>query len=534
MKKLIFALSLAFTVGFSQAQTVEVPKETWYHTDLQSTGVYGVNTDKALDYLKEKKRKPQQLVVAVIDSGVENFHENLKDNMWVNKKEIKGNGIDDDKNGYIDDIYGWSFLGTAKGINYNDDTVELTRIYKNLADKYETYDQQKNHEAIVKNPTEYAEFLKLKKEYYSAVGKAKYNQQVAQAKLNAIEPGINKMVIEFGDTKLTKDILKNYQPTDAQVIEALWIFGELKEDQWVGKTMTEVANTYLGAARRQAKGDALSSHYNLNLVDRKNVDNPKDIKERFYGNGDSNGPESSHGTHVAGIIAGVKGNGIGNEGTAGGNNVKIMSVRAVPNGDERDKDVANAIRYAVDNGAKILNMSFGKAYSPDKDIVWDAFKYAADNNVLIVKAAGNSNEDIDVHIHYPTNFKPNGEVVSKSVLTVGASTRNPEKLKAGFSNYGKKSVDVFGPGAEIYATYPGGDQYRFLNGTSMASPAVAGVAALVWSHYPKLTAEDIRTILMETVNKNDQLKDISVTGGVVDSYKAVQRAEEIYKQRKLK
>jgi len=211
-----------------------------------------------------------------------------------------------------------------------------------------------------------------------------------------------------------------------------------------------------------------------------------------------------------------------------------MSVRTVPNGDERDKDVANAIYYAVDNGAKILNMSFGKAYSPNKEIVWDAFKYAADKGVLIVKAAGNSNEDIDQHIHYPTNFKADGTVVSNAVLTVGASTRVADKLKAGFSNYGKKSVDVFGPGAEIYATYPGGDQYRFLNGTSMASPAVAGVAALVWSHYPKLSAADIRTILMETVNKNEQLKDISVAGGVVDAYKAVQRAEEIYKQRKLK
>lgn len=341
------------------------------------------------------------------------------------------------------------------------------------------------------------------------------------------------MVLEFGDTKLSKDILKNYQPTDSQILESLWIFGELKEEQWIGKTMQEVANFYLASARRAAKADALTSHLNLNLVDRKDVDNPSDKTERFYGNNDSNGPESTHGTHVAGIIGAVRGNNIGSEGTAGGNNVKIMSVRTVPNGDERDKDVANAIRYAVDNGAKILNMSFGKTFSPDKELVWDAFKYASDKGVLIVKAAGNSNENIDIDIHYPTNFK-NNQPVSKSVLTVGASTKDPNALKARFSNYGKKSVDVFGPGQEIYATYPGVDQYRFLNGTSMASPAVAGVAALVWSHYPKLTAEDIRSILMETVNKNDQLKDISVSGGVVDSYKAVQKAEEIYKQRKLK
>jgi subtilisin family serine protease len=533
MRKLFIALGFAFTLGFTYAQNAEVQKEKWYHAGIEQTGVYGVNTDQALQFLKQHNRKANTIVVGVLDSGVENFHEDLKANMWNNPKEIPGNGIDDDKNGYIDDVHGWSFLGTAKGINYNDDTTELTRVYKQLADKYDTYDQAKNHDAIKNNPTEYAEFLKTKKEYLAAVGKAKYNQQVAQARLNAVEGGLNKMVLEFGETKLTKDILKNYQPTDSQVLEALWVFGEMKDDQWVGKTMKDVANSYLGGFRRQAKGDSLYSHYNLALVNRTNVDNPADKTERFYGNGDSNGPESSHGTHVAGIIGAVRGNNIGSEGTIGGNNVKIMSVRTVPNGDERDKDVANAIRYAVDNGAKILNMSFGKPFSPDAELVWNAFKYASDKNVLIVKAAGNSNEDIDVHVHYPTNFK-NGNAVSKSVLTVGASTKDPNALKARFSNFGKKSVDVFGPGQEIYATYPGVDQYRFLNGTSMASPAVAGVAALVWSHYPKLTAEDIRNILMETVNKNDQLKDISVTGGVVDSYKAVQRAEEIYKQRKLK
>ncbi|WP_313376180.1 S8 family serine peptidase [Chishuiella sp.] len=533
MRKLFIALGFAFTLGFVQAQTAEVPKEKWYHAGIEQTGIYGVNTDQALDFLKQHKRKANTIIVGVLDSGVENFHEDLKANMWKNPKEIPGNGIDDDKNGYIDDVYGWSFLGTAKGISYNDDTTEVTRVYKHLAEKYDTYDQKKNQLAISNNPSEYAEFQRVQKDYLTAVGKAKYNQQVGQARLNAIEGGINKMVLEFGDTKLSKDILKNYQPTDSQILESLWIFGELKEEQWIGKTMQEVANFYLASARRAAKGDALTSHLNLNLVDRKDVDNPNDKTERFYGNNDSNGPESTHGTHVAGIIGAVRGNNIGSEGTAGGNNVKIMSVRTVPNGDERDKDVANAIRYAVDNGAKILNMSFGKTFSPDKELVWDAFKYASDKGVLIVKAAGNSNENIDIDVHYPTNFK-NNQPVSKSVLTVGASTKDPNALKARFSNYGKKSVDVFGPGQEIYATYPGVDQYRFLNGTSMASPAVAGVAALVWSHYPKLTAEDIRSILMETVNKNDQLKDISVSGGVVDSYKAVQKAEEIYKQRKLK
>lgn len=535
MKKFILALSLAFTFGFAQAQQTEVPKETWYHADLGETGVYGVNTNKALEFLKQNNRKPQPFIVGVLDSGVEHFHEDLKDNMWVNKKEIAGNGIDDDKNGFIDDVHGWSFLGTASGINYNDDTIELTRLYKKYTEKFSSYNTVQNENNRKNNPAEYAEYLKIRKEYTAAVGKAKYNKTTSESKLQAIEPALAKMGLEFGDTKLTKAILANYNPEDQSILEALWIFNEMKEDQWVGKTVQQVSNTYLGAAKRGAEHftSQLNAHYNLNLVDRVNVDDVNNVNQRVYGNSDSNGPESSHGTHVAGIIAAVRGNGKGTEGTAGGNHVKIMSVRTVPNGDERDKDVANAIYYAVDNGAKVLNMSFGKTYSPDRQLVWDAFKYASDKGVLIVKAAGNSNEDIDTHIHYPTNFK-NDQPVSKSVLTVGASTRDSKKLKSGFSNFGKQSVDVFGPGSEIYATYPGVTEYRFLNGTSMASPAVAGVAALVWSHYPKLTAQDIRTILMETVNKNDQLTAISVTGGVVDSYNAVKRAEEIYKQRKLK
>ena len=536
MKKFILALGLLFSAQFTFAQT-EVPKETWYHADVESTGVYGVNTQKALDFLKAHNRKAQPFVVGVLDSGVEYFHEDLKDNMWINPKEIAGNGKDDDKNGYADDVHGWSFLGNQYGTNYNDDTLEITRLYKKYQALFDSTNETTNKANQSKYAAEYAEYQKIKKEFNADFGQAKYNFAVAEAKYKNLEPGFTKLINIFGDQKLTDASFANFVTDDEQVLQTLWVFNEMEKKDWEGKTMKEASAKYLGLAKAQYDRykASVEANYNVNLDPRAEfkVDNYSDLTQKYYGNNEVSGPDPSHGTHVAGIISAVRGNGKGSEGTSGGNNVKIMSVRMVPNGDERDKDVANAIHYAVDNGAKILNMSFGKAYSPDKQLVWDAFKYASDKGVLIVKAAGNSNEDIDTHIHYPTNLK-NGQAVSKSVLTVGASTRLKDNLKARFSNFGKVSVDVFGPGAEIYATYPGVDQYRFLNGTSMASPAVAGVAALVWSHYPKLTAEDIRTILMETVNKNDQLKDISVSGGVVDSYKAVQRAEEIYKERKLK
>lgn len=537
MKKFILAIGILFSAQFAFAQT-EVPRETWYHADVETTGVYGVNTQKALDFLKEKKRKPQTLVVGVLDSGVEHFHEDLKANMWVNPKEIPGNGIDDDKNGFVDDVHGWSFLGNQYGVNYNDDTLEVTRLYKKYQALFETPNEATKKSNETKYAKEFAEYQKVKREFNADLGQAKYNLAIAEAKYANLEPGFTKLINIFGETKLSEAVMKNFDTSDENVLQTLWVFNEMETKDWEGKTMKEVSAKYLGTAKAQVERyrSTVQAHYNLNLDPRQElkVDDYENINQKIYGNNDSNGPEASHGTHVAGIVSAVRGNNIGNEGTSGGNHVKIMSVRMVPNGDERDKDVANAIRYAVDNGAKILNMSFGKSYSPNKKEVWDAFKYASDNNVLIVKAAGNSNEDIDTHIHYPTNFNEAGNAVSKSVLTVGASTRVTENLRARFSNFGKKSVDVFAPGAEIYATYPGVTEYRFLNGTSMASPATSGVAALVWSHYPKLSAEDIRNILMETVNKNDQLKDISVSGGVVDAYKAVQRAEEIYKQRKLK
>ena len=303
----------------------------------------------------------------------------------------------------------------------------------------------------------------------------------------------------------------------------------MPQKDWEGKTISNVISSYL--KRYQSQLDyaekQLTKSYGLDF-------NPKaGVMGNHYGNNDVKGLSDDHGTHVAGIIAAEWDNGKGMHGTGGGNYVKIMGVRVVPDGDERDEDIANGIRYAVDNGAKILNMSFGKSYDDNHKLVVDAFKYAEKKNVLIVKAAGNSNEDIDVRIHYPMTLI-NDKQFSPTTITVGASTRHADKLKARFSNYGKKSVDVFAPGMEIYSSVPGVSKYAFFNGTSMASPAVAGVAALVWSHYPKLSAAEIKTILVSSVNKNDQLKDLSVYGGVVDAYKAVQKAEELYKKKKLK
>jgi len=224
-----------------------------------------------------------------------------------------------------------------------------------------------------------------------------------------------------------------------------------------------------------------------------------------------------------------------------------MGVRTVPNGDERDKDVANAIRYAVDNGAKILNMSFGKAFSPNKELVYDAIRYADSKGVLMFHAAGNDNKDLDWNYNYPSSFK-DGEMVSfaKNWITVGASTRYSENLKASFSNFGTIKVDIFAPGTEIYAPVPD-QKYRYLQGTSMASPVAAGCAALLWAYFPDLTSEQVKEILFETVNVSHttvnvgsekeprDFSTLSVTGGVIDVNKAVRLAyDRYYKNSKKK
>jgi len=282
--------------------------------------------------------------------------------------------------------------------------------------------------------------------------------------------------------------------------------------------------------------------YNLNLdYDGRSVvgDNPNDLSDRNYGNNNVM-PKTgrSHGTHVSGIIAGKRNNGIGINGAA--NNVKIMAIRNTPNGDEYDKDVALGVYYAVDNGARIINMSFGKSFSPHSDWVRDAIVYAAKKNVLIVAAAGNDSENTDVVKNYPNDQIGVGQEVADNFVKVGSTTYEyGSGLVSGFSNYGKSSVDVFAPGSKIYSSYPN-DEYEFAQGTSMASPLVAGVAALIMSQYPKLSAAQVKQILMASglaVSKKISLEDGSVvpfselskSGRLVNAYNALIMASKISK-----
>ena len=543
MKKVLIAAAFlaSFSFAFAQDKMQNNDLKTWYHKDFSTTNVYGVNTNNAYKFLESKGLKPRTVVVGVLDSGVEVDHPGLINNMWKNPNEIPNNGIDDDKNGYVDDIYGWNFIG-GKTADVDADNLEVTRMVKKYQPIFEGTDSAKNKANQAKMPEEYAMYQKSKKLFDEKGSEAKQYYQYFSGFNNAI-PSIIKTL--NGKT-LTKANLAAIKPASQEDSRNLQILNSLvQEAENVGKTPKEVEELLkkeVEGALKHYESQA-TKHYNLDFDPRKEIvgDNYDNYNEKNYGNNHYEGPDASHGTHVSGIIAGLP---HGNEVQYGVAHkvAKIMTVRAVPDGDERDKDVANAIRYAVDNGAKILNMSFGKAVSPGKKHVWEAMKYAEKKGVLLVKAAGNDNQNIGENEYFPTNFMKQSDEKPfvSNMIVVGASTNNSQNLRARFSNYNGKMVDVFAPGQEIYSTVPDA-KYEYLQGTSMASPVVAGAAAVLWAYMPSLTPQQIKEALVKTVNKSTvnanvdssaNFDQISVAGGVIDLYKAAQYAYDNFYNKK--
>jgi cell wall-associated protease len=451
----------------------------WYNGD----GL-GMKTDKAYKLLKG--RTPQPVIVAVIDSGMDIEHEDLQGKIWVNTKEIPKNGIDDDKNGFVDDVHGWNFLGNKDGRNLEHARLEKTRILAKLNDKYD---------------------------------------------------GIDPYTIQYNEEFTLFEEVKYDVENELANFEQY--MGMIKD----GTFDKETANYILSKVKY---------HLNVNFDDRSLIgDDPNDFTDTDYGNSDVEGPDALHGTHVGGIIGAIRGNGKGGDGVA--DKVQLMSIRAVPDGDEFDKDVALAIRYAVDNGAQVINMSFGKDYSPHQQGVFEAFAYADSKGVLMIHAAGNDAKDVDYQPNFPTSLYSFQDEPLPHLVTVGASTRTrptpkkskksdeemfygegeaaPEGLVASFSNFGKERVDIFAPGNEIYNSVPQSD-YKELQGTSMAAPMVAGVAALLKSYFPTLTMLEIKDIIYKTSTKYPELASLCVTGGVVDVFAATKACMALEKTKK--
>jgi subtilisin family serine protease len=521
-KKLTLGLSLAIPL-LVNAQETHKTKPNWQNLDLKADSVFGISTEKAYEQLlKNKKHVP--VLVAVIDGGVDTNHEDLKQVIWNNPGEVAGNGKDDDKNGYADDLHGWDFIGSAKGdVQY--DNMEQTRQVRFYAAKYANVDSTK---LIGKDLETFKAYSKMKDDLAAKIQKAQKTFNI----INRFSGLLDGMIPNLKDPNPKLEDIKNYTPqSDGEAYVKHILVAALGDY----KDLNDFKQHEVEEGLKHFK-EQLNYHFNTDYNSRDIVgDNYNDSGEHYYGNADVDGPDADHGSHVAGIIGAVRDNNLGVKGVA--NDVMIMSVRTVPNGDERDKDVANAIRYAAANGAKVINMSFGKPYSWDKKVVDDAVKFAMSKDVLIVHAAGNDNKNTEVDNNFPTRIYED-KTVASAWIEVGASgLKDDETLKASFSNYGKTSVDVFAPGVKINSTTPK-STYAEHDGTSMASPVVAGLATLIRSYYPKLTALQVKEIIMKSVVKIDHkivikngdskkhvaFADLCATGGVVNAYNALQLA----------
>lgn len=514
--------------GTLNAQDMDL--KNWFHLDWATDQMPGLSTHKLYNEIIQGK-KGQKVIVAVLDSGIDLYHEDLNGVKWVNEDEIMGNGIDDDGNGYIDDVYGWSFLGNAKGLNVYQDNLEATRIVSLFQDQFEGVDETDIRKKDLPN---YLVYKRAVEDVTTSAKEAEENFGF----YGMLKEAIEKLKLEINKDEVTKEDLENLNSNDPMI-------------QSISSMLINIFNQ--GMTFEQIEGELSEAFeyfenqvkfwYNPDFNSRDIVgDDIHDKKERFYGNSDFEGPDARHGTHVAGIIGAERGNGIGLDGVA--NNVVIMSVRVVPDGDERDKDVANAIRYAVDNGAKVINMSFGKGFSPYKRVVDQAIKYAVRKDVVLIHAAGNDGKENNYSNNYPNDKYGKkglfGKPFANSWIEVGAlAPNNGNQLAASFSNYSREWVDVFAPGQEIYSSTPD-NQYEMLQGTSMAAPMVAGVAALLRSYFPQLNAWEIKNIILDSATKINQkvirpgtsdeeidFSELSVTGGIVNAYEAFKLAEKL-------
>ena len=518
MQKIVTASILLFLLSFfTNAQTkniadLETRYLNWYNLDAQSDAILGTSVERAYSELLQNKQPKKTIIVAVIDGGVDIDHQDLKENIWINEDEIPGNEIDDDNNGYIDDIHGWNFIGNSRGENIHHENLEYTRIYK----------------AESSNP----DFQKAK-EYYEKEFAKRVKEKDNILKFEAAFRGAKLIIQEHTgiDVKTANDLFK-ISSSNPEVVHAKQFLASKFKQGFTEKDLMDY---------KRHNADYLEYFLNKNFNPRELVgDDPTAIDNKPYGNPDVKGPRAEHGTSVSGVIAAVRHNNLGTNGIA--SNVKIMCLRSTPSGDERDKDVALAIRYAVENGAHIINMSFGKDFSPQKKLVDDAARFAEQKNVLLVHAAGNDGQDLGIHPSFPTSIYLDGTEAT-NWITVGASSMTKgENTAAVFSNYNTKYVDIFAPGVNVISSDTG-DTYSMNDGTSLAAPVVSGVAALVLSYYPDLTPAQLIQILYQSSLKlgkqkvlipdleNEKRKKVkfstlSESGGIVNAYEALKLADQ--------
>lgn len=526
---------------------------TWHHKDYLKDSIPGISLDKW--YSENKKTsKSKNIIVAVIDTQIDLKHEDLQGQIWTNPYEIPENGIDDDHNGYIDDINGWSFTGDKNEGYVVWANFEYVRLVRDWNPKF----KEKIESEI--DPLELFNY----KEYHRALNMLNEKEKFYKNWLKSLK-------YDVATYKLAQDTLKHFFPKEDYKVQQLdSMYKKYKINDKTYKQRRNDSDTDLGSLIINMKEnlemnlttykDIIDQETQLDSVVQKNVninynertaigDNPNVLGKGYGNNNVSNNKTGyrtiqDHSTKVSGIIAANRENNIGIKGIV--QNVKIMPLNISPSGDEHDKDITMAIRYAVDNGAKVINMSFGKEFSLHKDWVFEAFKYAEEHNVLLVHVAGNDGFDVDEIPYYPSDVAYDGSTeVCGNFINVGSiSSRLDSTFVSAFSNYGKQNVDLFAPGEEIYTT-TSGNSYLSDSGTSLAGPMVSGTAALIWSYYPKLTVQELKQIILDsgtaydievivpgTKDKKVLFSELSKSGKVLNVYNAMQMAEKMSKKKR--
>jgi subtilisin family serine protease len=538
MKRILFAILIICNhlIVFGQ---VTSPSQNWHWKDYNEQKVHGISLYQAYQKLAGLSKKPSPIIVAVMDGGVDTSNLEIKPLLWANPKEIAGNGIDDDRNGYIDDVHGWNFIGGKDGRNIDKAADEKSRVYHRFKKIYEGKEIDEDTLTATQKK-EYENWKQAALEIEFSEEDAANLRYISMA-TNAIQKISNTILKEMVDTNFTVAQLQSFQPMGRNTLDAKMAY--LRTVKMLGfeaetpyAEMIKDLKDYVEGKEKSANAKLLPpAPIRADII----KDNYENLNDRFYGNNDITGPNARHGTHVAGLVASIPDEQWKVKSLYP--NIQIMGIRVVPDGDEYDKDIALGIKYAVDNGAKVINMSFGKSFSPEQQWVDNAIRYAASKDVLIVHAAGNEYYDLETKLVYPTPYSSYLKDTAKNIITVAASSDEfiNNSLLTDFSNYGPSIVDVLAPGIKIYSTLPGKTNHGYLQGTSMAAPIVSHIAAMIRSYYPNLTAVEVKKIIMQSVWKptntsttfevpqkdaSKKLSEIASTGGIVNAANAIQIA----------
>lgn len=564
MKKylLLFVTGLCFSAVEAQLvrQEAQTPKKQsdldWYNCSFDQDGVYGAEVNKAYEFLKEKKIKKRP-VVALIGTGLDVEHEDLKQAVWVNPKE-KANGKDDDKNGLVDDINGWNFLGGKDGRVMETITREGDREFFRLKDKYADYITSNGEffkiidgkRTLVPAPENLSEYVYYKTRVLpeSEIAKKYGGWQIGYVIREYGDKFKSELETKYPGQKITKEQFQTcYDPNGPvdTLRDIAFTLIALGFQVYKTEDLSVVYENFVMTAVERAEVEYMNVLKRYGNDGREDVigDNYLDIKDTRYGNNVLLTSDAALGTMQAGVIGARRGNARGGDGIM--DQARIMALRVMAGkGEPYLKDMALAIRYAVDHQADVIVLPQQNTLYPEMQKKWmeEAIRYAEDEDVLVIVPAWELSLDLSKQLFFPNRWMTDGKELTNLMVVASSDKYGNPSMN---SNYGAKELDLYAPGVSVYAAYTG-DTYQTGTGMGLASASVAGVAALIKAYYPNLTGSQIRDILLASVTSRKGVEvekgievggkktqdlflfdDLCLSGGILNAYQAVVAASKL-------